>query len=113
MKEDKIKMKIACNKQLNGMNMNIKCIQRGGKNSVPFTIKPSKTLECKKGQKSSIGAEYNRKKEISFNEPWNQKRTQQTIIKCIQRKGKNSVPFTIKPSKTLECKKGQKSSIGD
>ena len=40
MKEDKIKMKIA---------------SKGGKNSVPFKIKPSKTLECKKEQISSIG----------------------------------------------------------
>ena len=41
-------MRIARNKQLDGMNMNIKCIHRGGKKSIPFTIKPSKTVECKK-----------------------------------------------------------------
>jgi len=44
-------MRIAHNKQLNGMNMNIKCIQRRGQKSLTFTIKPSKTLESKKGKK--------------------------------------------------------------
>jgi len=67
-----------CNKQLNGMEMNIKCIQKRRSKSLllralliltfstikpytqkpttPLTIKPSKTQECKKRKKkSSIG----------------------------------------------------------